>query len=290
MYQTRDIERICKSIVTSIDDELARVGLFFRIFSRVKTNSSKDNKIKTKGIDYYDGINKLIQDVIGIRVILYFSDDIPIVYKHLKDFFELVDETVDQNEETKFAPTRINLIFRIPSVLIKEFTEVIQDPVIDSTYEIQLRTILSEGWHEVDHDLRYKCQDDWVNNKDLSRSFNGILASLETSEYSILRLFDQLSFRHYKQKDKVATFRTKFRMRFIDYSISNELEILLNDNLCREIFKLNRTDVIKFLFESNILMPLTLEALIFIINYQFIKNENILEITPSEIINDLKTN
>lgn len=290
MYQTRDLERICKSIVNSIDDELSRAGLFFRIFSRVKTNLSKENKIVTKGIDYYDGVEKFLQDIIGIRVILYFSDDIPIVYSHLKGFFEFVDETVDQNEETKFAPTRINLIFRIPSNLRKEFVDVVQDPLIDSTYEIQLRTILSEGWHEVDHDLRYKCPNDWANNKDLSRSFNGILASLETSEYSILRLFDQLSYRHYKGKDKIATFRTKFRIRFEDYSISSELETLLNDSLYREIFKLNRTDVIKFIFGSSILTPITLEVLIFIVNYQFLKDENIIKITPSEIIKELAVN
>ena len=288
MYQTRNLERICKNVVASIDDELSRVGIFFRIFSRVKSNDSTELKINSKGINYYDGINKFLRDTIGIRVVFYFSDDVPIAYCRLKKFFEFVEETIDNHDETKFAPTKINLIFRLKSDLKKEFGEVVRNPIIDSTYEVQLRTILSEGWHEVEHDLRYKCSDDWKINMDLSRNLNGILASLETSEYAMLRLFDQLSYRHYKSKDYIAMLRTKFRLRFVNYEISEELMKYLNNGLMREIFKIDRLKVINFLFESNVLTPITMEALIFIVNYTFIKDENIIAITPNELINELK--
>lgn len=288
MYQVRSLDRICKNVVTSIDDELSRAGIFFRIFSRVKTSTSMNKKFKSKGIDYYDGEKKYLRDIIGIRVILYFSDDVQIVYNRLKDFFEFVEETIDNHDETKFAPTRINLVFRLPGDSKKEFSDIIGNPKVDSTYEVQLRTILSEGWHEVEHDLRYKCPEDWSKSIDLSRNLNGILASLEISEYSILRLFEQLSYRHYKSKDYVAMFRTKFRLRFVNYEISEELMEYLDNGLMREIFKIDRLKVINFLFESNILTPITMEALIFIVNYKFIKNKNIITITPDELINELK--
>ena len=38
----------------------------------------------------------------------------------------------------------------LSNVDINEFDAAL----IDNTYEIQLRTVLSEGWHEVEHDLR----------------------------------------------------------------------------------------------------------------------------------------
>lgn len=288
MYQTRDIERVCKNVVSLIDDDLSRVGVFFRIFSRVKSNASINSKIEKRGKNYYDGQNKFIRDVIGIRVILYFSDDLPIVYNRLKDFFELIEETVDKNDETKFAPTRVNLIMRLPKDLNKEFVDIVQNSTLDSTFEIQLRTILSEGWHEVDHDLRYKCQDDWENNLDLARNFNGILASLETSEYSILRLFEQLSYRHYKSKDFVAMIRTKFRIRFISLKISEDLENLLSESVVRDLFKLNRIDVLNFFIGTTILVPLTIDNLIFLINYKYIQNKDILDITPKEFIDELE--
>lgn len=288
MYQVRNLDRICRSVATSIDEELSRAGIFFRIFSRVKTSDSMHKKIDAKGLDYYDGVNKYLRDIIGIRVILYFSDDVQIVYSRLKSFFEFVEETIDNHEETKFAPTRINLVFRLPGELGKEFSEIIRNRNVDSTYEVQLRTILSEGWHEIEHDLRYKCPYDWNSSIDLSRNLNGILASLETSEYSILRLFEQLSYRHYKSKDATAMLRTKFRLRFINYSISQELQDFLGDTFLRRIFKLDRNDVVQFLFGSNIMVPLTLETFIFIVNYKFIKDDNLIGITPVEIISELK--
>lgn len=63
-----------------------------------------------------------------------------------------------------FMPTRLNLIFRMDDFCSRELVNVLKDidgidsSLIDCTYEIQLRTVLSEGWHEVEHDLRYKCR------------------------------------------------------------------------------------------------------------------------------------
>lgn len=288
MYQSRDLERICRIITTEIEDELSRAGIFFRIFSRVKSSNSANKKIIAKGQYYYDGKIKFLRDIIGIRIILYFSDDLPIVNQRLKEYFELVEETIDKNEETKFAPTRENLILRLPHGLIKEFSDILNNKIFDTTFELQLRTILSEGWHEVEHDLRYKCKEDWKNHLDLARNFNGILASIETSEYSILRLFEQMSYRHYKSKDIIAMMRTKFRLRFMKETISDELRNLLTDEIVKEIFKLERIEVLSYLFSVKSFLPLTMENLVYIVNYSFIKNKKILEITPEEILIELK--
>ena len=288
MYQTRDLERVCRNLATEIEDELTRVGVFFRIFYRVKTGESVEKKIIHKGENYYNGETKFLRDIIGIRVIFYFSDDLPLIYEHLKNYFELIEETIDKNDETKFAPTRGNLIFRLPEVFVKEFTDVTSNKIFDSTFEVQLRTILSEGWHEVDHDLRYKCVEDWRHSADIARNFNGILATLETSEYAILRLFEQLSNRHYKSKDIVALIRTKFRLRFANDNLSEELTKNLNDETIRDIHKLDRIEVINCLFKSGIIMPITMENLIYIINYNFIKNKELLKITPEELLNELR--
>lgn len=287
MYQTRELERICKKIVSSIDDELSRVGLFFRIFSRVKMVESIESKIRKKGDNYYDGSNKYIRDIIGVRVILYFSDDLDLVYSRLKDLFQLIEETVDKNEETKFAPTRVNMVFKLPIELSNEIDDIIRNPIVDRTFEVQLRTILSEGWHEIDHDLRYKCQEDWIPNVDLSRSLNGILATLETSEYSILRLFEQLSYRHYRSRDFTAMMRTKFRLRFIDYKLTTNLQEKLSDDFIKQLFKIDRQDVIKYLLESNVMIPLKLENLIYIVNHKFIHDENVLSITSDELLAEI---
>ena len=134
MYQSNDLKRICRNVASIIEDELSRVGLFFKVFSRVKESDSADAKISHRGEGYYNETNKRMQDIIGIRVILYFSDDLGIVNKGLRDLFEFVDETKDENEETRFAPTRENLIFRLPSDLIPEFSDILKSKLFDTTF------------------------------------------------------------------------------------------------------------------------------------------------------------
>ncbi|MBA3827909.1 MAG: RelA/SpoT family protein [Taibaiella sp.] len=287
MHKERDLQRICKDISSLIESELNRIGAFYRIFSRVKSYDSVQSKIGKKGLGYYDGINKFIRDTIGIRVILYFPDDLSLLYNYLKSRFVFIEETVDELSETQFAPSRRNLIFKIPQNLINEFQVAVNDRNLDATFELQLRTILAEGWHEIDHDLRYKCTDDWNESSDLARNFNGVLASLETSEYAILRIFEQISHRHYKQENIAAMLRTKFRIRFASYNMSDAIKSYVNKDLIREIYKIDRILFLQTLLERNIHIPLTIDNIIFSLNTLFIKNENLINNTPTHLTKQL---
>jgi putative GTP pyrophosphokinase len=286
-YQSKHLDRLCREISIELEDEFSRIGIFFRVFSRVKSIDSIENKIKLKGDTYYDGVKKRIRDVIGVRVVLYFPDDVAIVSARLKSFCVIEEETIDKSNETNFEPVRLNLVCKLKPKQSEEFRAIVKNSIIDSTYEVQLRTILSEGWHEVDHDLRYKCPNDWNDNKDLSRSLNGILATLETSEYTMIRLFDQLCYRHYRANEVEAMMRTKFRLRLADYKISEEVRTALNPDLVKELYKLEREDVVNYLFDSGIIVPITLENLIFIINLKFVKDSVLLKLTPSVLLQEM---
>lgn len=72
---------------------------------------------------------------------------------------------------------------------------------MDNTFELQLRTILSEGWHEIDHSLRYKSQADWLDYPENERLLNGIYASLETNDIALKNLFNELSYKHFKNRN-----------------------------------------------------------------------------------------
>jgi len=290
MYQSQQLNRLCRNLANSIEEDFSRVGFFFRIFDRVKAQKSTDYKIKTKGANYYDGKTKFIRDIIGIRIVLYFPDDIPILQNRLKKKYNVVEETIDKTDTTNFQPIRINLVCKLPKEFTSEFNDLVQDPIIDTTFEIQLRTVLSEGWHEVDHDLRYKCKDDWKDSNDLSRNFNGILATLETSEYAILRVFDQLSHRHYKSMNIVGMFRSKFRLRLENFNLNSKILDVFEIIVLREFYKIDRIEVITFFLDSNIILPMTLENFILIINYQFIQNETLTILTPQLLLEELKRN
>ena len=154
MYNANEL-RIVQNLQNNIECELNRIGLLYRFFSRTKSESSITKKF-LKEPDKYSEYGKKIQDLFGVRIILYFPDDLLIAQEALSKLFQVDSKTVDEAATDNFSATRCNYVFRLPvdlssdSVLIKKYS------YIDKTFEVQFRTILSEGWHEVEHDLRYK--------------------------------------------------------------------------------------------------------------------------------------
>lgn len=289
MYQARSIQRLAKEITDLIQDDLSRVGIFYRIFFRCKSEVSVQRKIKAKG---YDGNDSFLRDVIGIRINLYFIDDLQIVFDHLLSKYkeDFVEKTIDEKNATEFKPERINLIYKIPKQFLGEFNEVVTDREIDRTFEIQLRTVLSEGWHEVDHDMRYKYQEDWTGHSDLSRYFNGILASLETSDLSILSLFDQISYRYYKAENWKAMLRTKLRLRITEAESVQKLDLVISGSseIKKQLYKIDRKDFLNKLLSENYRFPLSYSNLIFLINHIYLNHEEINLLLPEKMISQFK--
>jgi putative GTP pyrophosphokinase len=287
MYRPTELNRLTNNLQKLIEKHLEASGVFYRIFSRVKLNKSLEKKINQLdpfGNAKYDGNDKRLRDLIGIRINLYFVDDQQILLKFLKQKLNeyFLEETVDVPTNTEFKPTRVNLVFRLPQEFQQEFRSVIQDVRIDATFELQLRTIISEGWHEVDHDFRYKCPKDWDQHNDLSRTFNGMLAALETHEWGMLKLFEELSYSHYKAANYGAMIRMHLRIRTEDYDIGVDLTKAMQEEgtFIKDFFRLERAILIDFLLSHTLFLPFTLNNLIYLVNYFFIRNDRILEETP----------
>jgi len=285
------LDRLARDISFRIEDELQRSGIFYRIFSRAKSIESIEKKIISK--DYANSVEKKkMQDIIGIRITMYFEDDLPIVYSTIKKRFNFHSESIDETNVNVFEPHKINLIFKMNEEDAKEISDVAVSKYtyIDTTYEVQLRTVLSEGWHEVEHDLRYKCKNDWTEHSDISHIFNGVYASLVTSDWSIMSIFEKLAYRHYKNKNWEALLRNKFRLRIKEGSLDSRIiEILNNDNnLAKDLYKVDRNKFLQQIFIDVIRIPLTLTNLTHIINAYCLHDERIKSIAPEFIINNKK--
>ena len=171
---------------------------------------------------------------------------------------------------------------------LNELKLTVKDEVfslIDNTFEIQFRTTLSEGWHEIDHVLRYKCQSDWDDFIEAERMLNGIYATLETSDNALKSLFEDLSYQHYKKQNWEAMLRTKFRLKFIKEQLDNSIcEILNNNNeLAKSIFKTDRQDVIKQIALSKLHIPLSFNNIVYLLNYLKLKNRDLEGLQPQII-------
>lgn len=281
--------RVLKQLQDSIEKDLARVGLLFRVFSRSKDDHSLEQKIN-RSPGKYSPNGKMIQDLFGIRIALYFPDDLDIAQTAIKNSFSFYESssTIDLPSNDTFSATRCNLIFKLSDELSDQSETLKTYDIIDNTFEVQFRTILSEGWHEVEHDLRYKCQDDWNDHSDLNRTLNGIYASLETSEWATLKIFDEMCFRHYKNQQWPAMVRNKFRLRAGNI-LSNKICEIFNEDkdLAKKFYRINRTNFLSWLLESELNIPINLDNTIYASNYKFVKSKKIMDITPSPILESL---
>lgn len=279
------IEQNLKAIIES---NLARTGLLYRIHSRIKEKNSIEEKIIRKG---YKENGKLIQDLIGLRVMTYFNEDIEVLIDYFSSIFEVVDLHHDNPKVNQFEPFMINIVCKLQGEALNEFNtwkNMYSDSFryIDSTFEIQIRTTLSEGWHEIEHNMRYKCKNEWESLEDESRLLNGIYATLEISDRTLFSLFEDITYQHYKNKNWMGMLRNKFRLRFELEPLSNEIISLLDKdkNLAKQYLKIERNSVISKLVSHQLAMNISFNNLVFLCNYLFFKNKNLTQITPNNLI------
>lgn len=282
-------KHVAENVRREIESITNKAGLLCRVFARGKSNRSLRDKINREEGKYCVG-GRLVQDAIGIRVALYFEEDVDVVTELISSHFSLDTDssTIDAHANDQFKVTRHNLILKIPEHYAEEMRRAIHDLPVDLTFEVQLRSVLSEGWHEVDHDLRYKSKSSWIGQDDLSRALNGILATLETAEWSMRRIFDDLAYRHYKAKNWEQMLHTKIRMRVEPKLSGNLLDVLDADNeFAKHLFRINRKRVIRTIAKMTPSIPLSLDNIAYVWNYLGPRQQDVLAFTPVIIMDAL---
>lgn len=267
------LDTILGSIVEQLEADLSRCGFMYHIFWRTKSERSIKEKLGKKAEDYRRN-GKKMQDLLALRITLYFSDDVEILHQYLRSQNNFVDETTDAEDDRTFCPKRLNLVMRVPEnwqrdmigYFQREYAECAD--LFDTTYEIQIRTILSEGWHEVEHDLRYKCKEDWADFREESRLLNGIYATLESSEWSMLTLFDKMAYSFYKKHNWTNMVRNKMRLRFMDKGLSESINEYLTAHpiIGKSLYKVRRKKVIDFVLKNDFQFPLQYDTVVHLLN------------------------
>ncbi|MCV4288441.1 RelA/SpoT domain-containing protein [Pseudomonas capsici] len=273
-----------------IESKILGLGLLARVFSRGKDPQSIQKKIDSSPGKYSLG-GKLIQDCVGVRVVLYFPDDVDIVERALKGSYEYLakDSSIDAVDENTFSVIRRNLVFKVPDEYVGDISRKISAGMpIDTTFEVQIRTVLSEGWHEVEHDLRYKCQEYWVGHSDMNRALNGVIATLETSEWSMVKIFEEMAFRHYKSKNWTGMIHSRLRMRANPLLNSKICELLDSDKeIAKQFYRIDRSLVIETIQKHKLRLPINLDNIVFLWNYIKIKNSKVSDLVPSVVLEKL---
>ncbi|WP_457787123.1 hypothetical protein [Pseudomonas sp. PL-6] len=285
-----EFRHLAEALRLEVERKLTACGILCRVFGRGKDGASLLKKIKavcenTGTLKYSQG-GKKIQDAIGIRVVLYFSDDIEIARKILCDAYSFYesDSAIDRPGSEEFSVTRYNLVFEVPSIYSADMIQNIYERPIDTTFEVQVRSVLSEGWHEVEHDLRYKKKEHWLGNDDLSRALNGIAAALETSEWGMRKIFEDLAYRHYKKQSWEAMLNLKFRMRMAG-GLGDALKDIFDTEreVPKRLLRVDRGRVLSAYADKFSSLPLTVDNVVYVSNLIFDISDNVLNVTPSRI-------
>ncbi len=259
------VESDLKRIIT---DRMEQCGLYFRVFSRIKTAASMERKFEQKE---YGGAHKL-QDLVGVRINLYFDDDVEICRHVMEQTFEVVDWSTSERSDDEFKPTKLNGVFRLPEYLKGEISADTWEMCIDDTFEIQIKTMFFEGWHEIEHDMRYKGEELWNSYQGFSRYLNSILATLELCDKSMVTLFEDLGHTLYKAGRWSDMIKSHFRVKMSDVSLYPEVEELLNqdlenvDNLAKAIYKTGRVVLVDQLLKRSRRVPINVNTIIALLN------------------------
>jgi putative GTP pyrophosphokinase len=146
---------------------------------RVKAAAQLEKKVSRPGADY-DTLSD-IHDLLGLRVITFFPDDVDGVAAVIKDEFPVdYANSVDKRaamDPDRFGYLSLHYIARLSDARAQlvEHRRFAGIPI-----EIQIRSILQHAWAEIEHDLGYKNQ--VVIPRSVRRRFSRLAGLLEVAD------------------------------------------------------------------------------------------------------------
>lgn len=289
--EIEEINNVKMSLLNTLVTKLNNAGIYFNSTSRIKSESSLLHKLETGKYSMQEGGRK-IQDIIGIRINLFYLEDMDICEKILEETFLLDNWSKTKNEENKFEAQKCNGVFRIPSKYLRNIPASVWNKPFDQTFEVQLRTVLFEGWHEIEHEMRYKYKlgsdsketDLWTGHEDLSRVMNSIIANLELCDWSIMQIFNSIHDSQYKEKNWENVIRSKYRLRITQDPLKPELREYLDNNpdIVAQFHTVSKRELVEILLNKKYHKELTPDRVIYLINKEIVHNEYISRLLDKE--------
>ena len=240
-------ERVVNDLQQRIKLDLSKIDLVPTVKARVKSFDSYYKKV----LSYLKQIkgqqkNIIIYDVLGLRIICPFLDDLKAVEKLIKEKYIVVEMEHKGTDYSfkEFGYEAIHILIEVPKDILSRF-QLAQSLVC----EIQLCTILQDAWGEVEHELVYK-----ANFSPFDESLKRKLAALNAT----LTLSDTL-FQEIRDYQRLLQAELKKRREAFIEQLHNTIDSTIFGLLKESAFKetavkeINRnTKDVREVFEKNI--------------------------------------
>ena len=142
------LKELEQQVTTMLADAIKRMGIELNSLEhRVKAEASLIGKLERKGQKYKDISD--ITDLMGVRVVTFFTDDVDKVATIVKEMFR-VDwkNSVDKRKRHDLTGFGYNSLHYICRMRKGELSNI--------PFEIQMRTVLQHAWSAMEHDIGYK--------------------------------------------------------------------------------------------------------------------------------------
>lgn len=154
---------------------------------RVKGEKSLAGKLFRSG-DWYQKIDDLM-DLLGARVILYFSDDVDKIGKLVEQEFDIDWEYSSDKrkmlEPNSFGYQSLHYICSLPK------DSGYPEELCHIRFEVQIRSILQHAWAQIEHDMGYKSQ--FGVPRTIVREFARLAGLLELADEEFVRTRDHIN-------------------------------------------------------------------------------------------------
>ena len=149
-------EKMAEMIPEKLRESFTEAGIVIAALEhRVKAEDSLAGKLALKGSKYRDVFD--ITDLVGLRVITFYTDDVDKVASILERYFDIDwANSIDKrkaHEIDSFGYLSLHYICRIPE---SAYYDPAHPELNKIPFEVQMRTVLQHAWANMNHDTGYK--------------------------------------------------------------------------------------------------------------------------------------
>ena len=225
------LEAMQKEVLALLREALDRNGLLVTaIESRIKSEESMAGKLALKGAKYTSLSD--ITDVLGARIITYYTDDVDRIAAMAEQLFEIDwTNSVDKrllHQLDSFGYNSLHYICRLPNYPYR--------------FELQLRTTLQHAWAAINHDTGYKSGVEIP--REYLRRINRLAGLLEMADDEFSRIRSEIT--DYRRRVQQLVQNGKLDDVLLDGdTFRSYLQIKPLDALNRRIAAINQAEILE---------------------------------------------